>query len=1223
MRPLKDKIIFLLCLCWMASSLRGQPVFFRTSIIDTRSEDAGDATSGVEDGTGMVWFGAQEGLWQYDGSRFELYKGAKNADGNAVSLWGTQVLRLSTFRPHWLWGGTESDGFWGLDLNTGACVKYRFSANQPNTPGGNRTTALYESPDGALWITSDNFVLTRFDGKNFKRFVPPPFPKGPETISEGGLMGGILPDPQNAAYLWTGSRFGLYRFDRNNETFEFFPFENPMRLYYEGRPVALYGTPDGIIWAGGFETDLLRLDPRTGQWKTIQIPLGRNQICNIGNILPWPDGRIWIINLPDAFLFYEPKSGKFDSGTPVTQMAGAGILLQHSKSPGQFPTWFLRAGGKLLRMTTAQPLFHFEPFLKKNASLKGQNWQRSYCLSPDRRFLYIGTLNGQGLLQLDWKKDTIRIIPHRADDDFPVVNLVYDDLFFDPDGKTLWIGTNNGLLAWREGWKNTLPYNQALPVSGAGNLTLDHHIDAIFADENNIWLGTLDEGVMILEKKTGRIHPLFPSDSEAARLVHKTKRLFCDRTQHIWICAEEGLFCVTPQGDILEKFTLKNAAGDSLLSSKVNDIEEDASGKLWIGTYQGLHCLDPKASPGHRITAYKNTEYDLANEINDLIVTPEGNVWLANEQGLSIFYPSKNRFINYTAADDLFPKQRMLIQLPDGRIISSARSGFVVNTIKNFEPSPAPSIYWRDFRVFDQPTVQSAGLNTLAELTLKPGENHFSFDFGAVNFEENARNAFAYQLEGFDDDWINSGARTFANYTNLSPGEYRFKVKASNRFGVWSEVRSIAVRILPPFYRTWWFYALLLVLTGLAVWQARRAWQMRQWAIEAQKIIDYFANSTYTGSSVDEILWDVARNCISRLDFEDTVIYMMDKERNVLVQKAACGPKNPEGFEILSPVERKVGQGIIGAVAVTGKSILLGDTRQDPRYIPDLEIRLSEVAVPIIHNGEVIGVLDSEHSRPNFFTTQHLDILQSIANLCSAKIVKAEAEEEVRRKEAKLLELDKRLTESELTALKAQMNPHFLFNCLNSINWYIIKNRPLEASKYLTKFSRLIRLILDNSKYQKVPLASELETLRLYIEMESIRFEQKFTFQIEIDDDIDAEDVKIAPMILQPYVENAIWHGLMPLDRPGHLYIHVSMRENFLCCTIEDDGIGRVAARLLHSGAVGTRESKGMRITSDRISILNQYTTGDDDFIQITDLIDKEREPSGTRVELKLPVDNQ
>ncbi len=134
-------------------------------------------------------------------------------------------------------------------------------------------------------------------------------------------------------------------------------------------------------------------------------------------------------------------------------------------------------------------------------------------------------------------------------------------------------------------------------------------------------------------------------------------------------------------------------------------------------------------------------------------------------------------------------------------------------------------------------------------------------------------------------------------------------------------------------------------------------------------------------------------------------------------------------------------------------------------------------------------------------------------------------------------EFNKKLADVEMTALRAQMNPHFLFNCLNSINRFIVRNDAETASNYLTKFSRLIRLILQNSKSSTITLRNELEALKLYIELEEMRFENRFDYSIHVDDNIEVEFVEVPPLLLQPYVENAIWHGLMHKESKGKLTI--------------------------------------------------------------------------------------
>lgn len=227
--------------------------------------------------------------------------------------------------------------------------------------------------------------------------------------------------------------------------------------------------------------------------------------------------------------------------------------------------------------------------------------------------------------------------------------------------------------------------------------------------------------------------------------------------------------------------------------------------------------------------------------------------------------------------------------------------------------------------------------------------------------------------------------------------------------------------------------------------------------------------------------------------------------------------------------------------------------------------------------------------------------------------------QQIRQTESLKTDFEKRLANVELNALRAQMNPHFIFNCLNSIDYYIIKNDTETASDYLNRFSRLIRLILQNSRSNYVNLKDELEALKLYIEMECLRFEQQFDYVVSVAKEIRLEEIEIPPMLLQPYVENAIWHGLMQKKTPGRLDLTFTRQNGSLHCTIEDDGIGREAARLLKSKSATRHKSMGMRITDDRINMINRlYNT--ETKVQVIDLQDSDGIAKGTRVELTISL---
>ena len=216
-------------------------------------------------------------------------------------------------------------------------------------------------------------------------------------------------------------------------------------------------------------------------------------------------------------------------------------------------------------------------------------------------------------------------------------------------------------------------------------------------------------------------------------------------------------------------------------------------------------------------------------------------------------------------------------------------------------------------------------------------------------------------------------------------------------------------------------------------------------------------------------------------------------------------------------------------------------------------------------------------------------------------------------------ELQQQATELEMQALRSQMNPHFIFNSLNSINRFILQNNKAQASEYLTKFSRLVRLILQNSQAALITLESELESLQLYLELEAVRFDHHFEFNIKVDDELDADIIKVPPLIIQPYTENAIWHGLMHKEEKGKLEIELFQHDNMLCCKITDDGIGRKKATELKSKSASTHKSMGMQITASRIEMLQQKKQLDAS-IKITDLVLADGSAGGTEVIIKIPL---
>jgi hypothetical protein len=344
------------------------------------------------------------------------------------------------------------------------------------------------------------------------------------------------------------------------------------------------------------------------------------------------------------------------------------------------------------------------------------------------------------------------------------------------------------------------------------------------------------------------------------------------------------------------------------------------------------------------------------------------------------------------------------------------------------------------------------------EINLEHNQNIFSFNFAAIDYVNPEDNRHFFMLENYDAGWNEAGSDRRAIYFNVPPGNYVFRVKAVNSYGVWAE-KSISIVITPPWWSNWW----LRIATAIFI----------------------------VAALYGLIRWRLHKN-----------------------------------FKL--------------------------------------------------------------------------------------KLEQAE-------KNKQLAELKHKAAELEMQALRSQMNPHFIFNSLNSINRFILQNNKSQASEYLTKFSRLVRLILQNSQAAFISLESELESLGLYLALEALRFDYHFDYTIDVEDDLDLSVIKLPPMIIQPYIENAIWHGLMHKREKGHLVIQLRQENESLLCRIIDDGIGRKKAAELRSKSASSHKSMGMRITADRMAIL-QEEKQTDCYIEINDLVLADGTAGGTEVTLKIPI---
>jgi len=600
-----------------------------------------------------------------------------------------------------------------------------------------------------------------------------------------------------------------------------------------------------------------------------------------------------------------------------------------------------------------------------------------------------------------------------------------------------------------------------------------------------------------------------------------------DNNQVLWFgIVNNGLIGFNPATGASTLITSQEGLPDNYIQA-IYPIDN----KLWVGTATGIASVDPVT---HKISRFGNDD--------GFALLPFTSTNFYFDSGSRYFYCGFTDHITRFSPDSLLYGQQ-----PPNFFVESIR---FLNDSMVYHPKD--------------------------KLSIPYNSNDLAITLGTINYNDVSNQRMAYRLSNTADTGWKTLSGDQINFNNLSPGDYNLQIRlyaANNRWPTQSKELRISIR--PPFWKSAWFVALMWVVLFSLLYliyrinvngvkrrerakvqlQELKAEEYRN-RLELEKISSYFSSSMSDKCSVDEVLWDVASNLIGRIGYTDCMIYLWNEDKTKMVQKAGFGPKGTPEDLASRLFDVEPGQGVVGYVMQTKKPVLISDTTKDSRYRKDDIFRLSEIAVPIIHNDELMGVLDSEHEQMNYFRERDLKILTTIATLVGNKIVQVESENILADKIEDLATINEQLAEAQLKALQTQMNPHFIFNALNSIKRLILDNENRNASRYLSKFAQMIRLTLNHSKETFVTLQETIEYLNAYLEMEQLRFGSSFTYQIEVLGKPDEEDIDIPTLMIQPLVENAIWHGLMHREGEKRIMIRFLITDDWVTCTIEDNGIG-------------------------------------------------------------------
>ncbi len=776
----------------------------------------------IQDSRGFMWFGTEDGVNRYDGYEITIYKHDADDPG---SLSHSFVWALQEDRQGNVWIGTNGGGVDRWNRATDTFTHFRNDPQNPNSLSNDRVRVILEDPYGQLWIGTDGGGLNRFDpaSNTWTRYSHNP--ANPASLSNDRIRALHLDDD---GVLWVGTYGGgLDRFDPASGNFEHHVHDpaDPTSLS-DDLIYTIYRDRGGSLWVGTYTNGLNRLDPETRRFTRFQHDPENMRSLGAGrvrSVYQDRDGTLWVgtdagLNewKGDGFIRYQsnpadPKSLSDSKITAIYQDRG-GVL------------WVGTKGDGLNKWNPATGFFSRGRRDPGAPSSLSSDRITSFQFDSARNELWVGTFGG-GLNRLDRDTDVYAHFRHRPDDPDSLGDDTVMSLLLDRDGK-LWIGTYEGGLnrldpATGKVKRYEHDPNDPSSMSRSG-------VMALFEDRaGTLWIGTFEAGLYRFDRATEKFVRYQSEPAVPTSLASNTVTSFCeDSSGALWVGTDGGgLSRFDREAGTFTHFRYDPGDPASLSSNVVWSIHEDRDGALWIGTQGGgLNRWNREDREANRVVFTRYTERDgLPNNlVYGVLSDDSGHLWLSTNKGISRFDPRIGEFKNYDTTHGLQSNEfnfGAYYRSPAGEMFFGGIRGF-----NSFFPSDvrenvvAPPVVLTAFRKNNRAVNLERPIYDTDSIVLDYTDYVVSFEFAALDYAAPEKNAYAYKLEGFDEDWIELGTSRRATYTNLDAGAYTLRVKGSNNDGVWNESSVLQVKVLPPPWKTWWAYTLYAaVLVGVVV----------------------------------------------------------------------------------------------------------------------------------------------------------------------------------------------------------------------------------------------------------------------------------------------------------------------------------------------------------------------------------------------------------------------
>jgi ligand-binding sensor domain-containing protein/signal transduction histidine kinase len=962
----------------------------------------------LQDQAGFLWIGTDDGLNRYDGYEFKVYKPENN---NPNSLGDRSITSLAEDENGYLWIGTRLGGLNRYDPRSGKFTRYTHDKENEQSISSNQIHDLYLDENG-LWIGTDNGLdFLDFKTNSFThRRASPDNPFGLNSNSITALF------KDSSGLLWIGTaNAGVNVYDIENDTYTIYKFDenNPASLSHN-RILSVVEGKKGEIWIGT-ANGLNRFNAgakyfsRFMNSKDSPYSLAGNTVYAL-----YVDraGGLWI-GTNNGLDRYDPQSYKFihhqnQPSVPNT-LSNNQVYAIHEDASGVL--WVGTYGGGLNKYNRQQDRFAYYRHNPDDPNSLSDNFVFPILVDANG-YVWIGTYNG-GLNRFTPLMDEFTHFKHDPDDPTTIDSNSVISLYIDREG-TLWVGTMRGLDRYNPDTNEFSHFQPADAGDGSGFTIFSMYEDS----QGTFWVGS-KRGLAIFDKETQTFieHEFGELYAFNGNIIDA---ILEDKDGSLWVGTfDDGLKRINLKTGEVIQYHYDPADATTLGSNAVMSIYQDGQGILWFGTHGGgLNRYNPATGTFSRFTEDDGL---LNNVIYGIVEDNPGNLWLSTNFGLSRFDPVSKAFRNFTASDGLQSNefnQNAYARDHNGNLYFGGINGLNVFTPREIRDNPyPPKVALISISQDGVPLIQKQTAEYLQTITLKWPQDSFEFEFAAFAYEQPSRNQYSYMLEGFDADWVKTGSQRNGRYTNLPGGAYTLRLRGSNSDGVWSERgQSIKIVVVPPFWETWWFRGVLVILFGAAVAGALR-WRVksiqnrnrelerlvkkrtadlekRTSEIDALYRADEKILRSVTLNQVFQTLVDVSTSTL-RAD-RSAVFAWNEKHRKIM-------PRVSHGFrpKTLSTLAFGEGEGIIGHAMSTGEAVIVSnletvELREDARIAIRSEGIQSLAYFPIVIDGKVMAVFNVAYTRPNALNEDAIRLFTALVNRASLSIANMELFEQTK-----------------------------------------------------------------------------------------------------------------------------------------------------------------------------------------------------------------------------------